>query len=94
MKKHDRDRHSNIGGNGLRIIATVRADAETKLKRMPIEASLRCFFKHHLQIPPLRDRREDTIPLAQIFLYNISDDSGQERKQISKQVKEFLELYE
>ena len=77
----------------LRVIATVQLEEKTKSRHLPIEVNLRKYFKQILQISPLRDRREDTIPLAQMFLFNVAGSTGEAQKQLSKQVQEYFEIY-
>ena len=89
LKELSHDTHSSKESCDLRVIATIQLEDITKQKQLPIEPNLRKYFKHILHISPLRDRREDTIPLAQMFLFNISSNTGETQKQLSKQVQEF-----
>ena len=47
----------------------------------------------HLEIPPLRSRREDIIPLAEYFLNRQADLYNQGRKKLAHQAAQFLQQY-
>jgi DNA-binding NtrC family response regulator len=44
-------------------------------------------------IPPLRDRIEDIVPLANLFLAKYSEDSGREPLQVTPQAEKALQAY-
>lgn len=44
-------------------------------------------------IPPLRERIEDIVPLANLFLAKYSEDSGREPLQVTPQAEKALQAY-
>lgn len=52
------------------------------------------FSTSHIHIPPLRERREDIMPLATFFLNHTSEKYKTGTKEIAKDTRAFLEKYD
>ena len=76
----------------VRIVAATHQDLERRVR----EGRFREDLYHrlnvvHIEIPPLRDRREDVRPLAERFLDEAADELGVERKRLTPAALRVLE---
>ncbi|MFP3449506.1 sigma 54-interacting transcriptional regulator, partial [Pseudomonas sp. SIMBA_067] len=46
-----------------------------------------------LQLPPLRDRPQDILPLTEMFVARFADEQGMARPRLSPQLNAFLTRY-
>jgi transcriptional regulator with PAS, ATPase and Fis domain len=75
----------------VRVIAATNADLGEAVRSGAFRNDL--FYRlsvFPLHIPPLRERREDVLPLARNFLQRVSDRAGRRPPQISREVIRFL----
>jgi two-component system nitrogen regulation response regulator GlnG len=75
----------------VRIIAATHQDLEQKVKSGDFREDL--FHRLNvirIQIPPLKERREDISLLAQYFLNNVAAELNVENKQLTDETKEYL----
>ncbi len=78
----------------VRLIATSNRNMQTAIEKNLFREDL--FFRLHvipLKIPPLRQRKEDILPLAELFLQRLCIENQQELKSLSIQAKELLVAY-
>jgi len=78
----------------VRVITATNRNLEEAVKQNMFREDL--FYRLHvvpIHLPPLRDRREDIIPLADFFVENLCRDQGQKRKTFSQEAFRQLELY-
>ncbi|MHB1041778.1 MAG: sigma-54-dependent transcriptional regulator [Eubacteriales bacterium] len=78
----------------LRIICATNVEIEKKVE----QGAFRRDFYYRLNVgriylPPLRERAEDIIPLARMFLDNFAQEKGKSFKEISKEAANFLSSY-
>jgi two-component system response regulator AtoC len=79
----------------VRIICATNADLEQRVEEGTFRRDL--FFRlkvGHLVIPPLRERTDDIIPLAQMFLSHFAKEKGKRFLRISPSAVELLLAYE
>jgi len=89
-----------VGGNDLiksdfRLIAATNQNLERMLAESRFRTDL--FYRLNvitLQIPPLRERREDILPIARHLLSRIAQDCGLANLRINPDVEELLVGYE
>ena len=77
----------------VRLICATNADLETKVRDKQFREDL--YYRLMVvpvQIPPLRNRREDILPLCSFFLKKFTSKHGK-RISITREVMEFLEAY-
>ena len=79
----------------VRVVAATSADLEKKIA----DGSFRADLYHrlnvvHLQIPPLRERREDILPTAEVLLKRFCESAGLPAKTILEETREALLAYE
>ncbi|RTZ59314.1 MAG: hypothetical protein DSZ31_04195 [Gammaproteobacteria bacterium] len=77
-----------------RIIATTSANLYKMAKEGKFNQDL--LFKLgqiDIEIPPLRERREDIIPLLEYYINKLAEENGYEKPILSEEVTEFLESY-
>jgi two-component system response regulator AtoC len=79
----------------VRIICATNADLEQRVEEGTFRRDL--FFRlkvGHLVIPPLRQRTDDIIPLAQMFLKHFAKEKGKRFLRISPSAVDLLLAYE
>ncbi len=79
----------------VRIIAATNADLEEMIERKAFRQDL--FYRLNvikIELPPLRDRREDIPALVRHFLEAYSRENGKEIEGVSEDVMEILESHE
>jgi transcriptional regulator with PAS, ATPase and Fis domain len=88
-----------IGGQeeidiNVRIIAATNKDIEQLIQlgrfREDLYYRLNSFT---IEIPPLRLRQDDIIPLVNTFLYNLNSKGQNKKKKFSREAEEFLKTY-
>jgi DNA-binding NtrC family response regulator len=75
----------------VRIVAATHKDLRAEIRAQKFREDL--FFRLHvipIHIPPLRDRKEDIIPLAEFFLRKFSSQNSSQPKKLSKEAFGFL----
>ncbi|MBA3957529.1 MAG: sigma-54-dependent Fis family transcriptional regulator [Parachlamydiaceae bacterium] len=75
----------------VRLISTSNRNMQEALANKVLREDL--FYRLNvvpIHIPPLRERREDIIPLAEYFLERICMDNNREHKTLSNEVKKML----
>ena len=78
----------------VRIIAATNKNIEVMIADRTFRQDL--FYRLntiHIEMPPLRERKEDIILLAEHFLSKLSSEQGNNPKQFSNEVKELLADY-
>lgn len=78
----------------VRILATSNRDLEKSVEKGDFREDL--YFRLNvvnLQLPALRERPSDIVPLAQFFADKYAESNGVEKKQISKDAEEKLKAY-
>ncbi len=91
---------SRVGGNDtfrtdVRILAATNKDLEAEVEGGDFREDL--FYRlnvFRIHIPPLRQRREDILPLSEFFLQRISAQKGVARVRLSDEANSVLENYE
>lgn len=79
----------------VRIIGTTAKDLKRCVKRGEFRKELYDFLHEcHIKMPPLRERKDDILPLAQYFLGEAEKRFETGPKDFSKDAKEFLLKYE
>jgi two-component system response regulator AtoC len=89
-----------IGGSkpvkvDVRLISTSNRDMKEAIAQKMIREDL--YYRLDvipIHLPPLRERKEDIIPLANYFLEKIALENHRERKQLTKDAQEKLLAYE
>ncbi len=79
---------------GVRVIAATNADLETLIKEGRFREDL--FYRLnvvHLQVPPLRERREEISSFVRRFLTEYADEFGKSDIRLSDEALEHLLLY-
>ncbi len=79
----------------VRIIAATNRDLEEECRRGAFRSDL--FYRLNvipLQLPPLRDRREDVLPLMETFLQTLAQDHGMEPKALSSEALDAVMVYD
>ncbi len=90
---------TRVGGTekiptGVRLIAATNKNLQEQIKKGKFREDL--YFRLNvieLYIPPLAERREDIMPLAEMFLKQFSEKAGTEFK-FSNEILEFLRTYD
>jgi transcriptional regulator with GAF, ATPase, and Fis domain len=78
----------------LRVIAATNRDLEAALARGDFREDLYYRLRvFEIRLPPLRERREDVLPLAEAFLEEIGAAMGRPAAGISKEARERLLAY-
>jgi two-component system, NtrC family, response regulator AtoC len=87
-------------GGGDRVHLDVRLVAATNrnLEQLVTKGQFRqdLYFRLNLglvQLPPLRERREEIIHLAQMFLARLSEQKGRKFRYLSSEARQILEVY-
>lgn len=96
----ERREFERLGGRRMikvdaRLIALTNVDLEDAVKRRSFREDL--FYRLNvvrLHLPPLRERREDVMPLAQRFLKKYATKHGSKASGISSSSRAALEAYE
>ncbi|MAF68851.1 MAG: sigma-54-dependent Fis family transcriptional regulator [Micavibrio sp.] len=91
---------TRIGSNSpvkvnVRIIATSNRDLEKSVEKGEFREDL--YFRlnvMNIQLPPLRDRPSDIVPLAKLFSDRFAEENGLEAKPISKEGETKLKAYQ
>jgi two-component system response regulator HydG len=79
----------------VRIIAATNRDLEEECRRGAFRSDL--FYRLNvipLQLPPLRDRREDVLPLMESFLQTLAQDHDIEPKALSAEALDAVMVYD
>jgi transcriptional regulator with PAS, ATPase and Fis domain len=79
---------------GVRVIAATNADLETLMKQGRFREDL--YYRLnvvHLQVPPLRERRDEIAPFVARFLTKYADEFGKSDIRLSDEALEHLLLY-
>jgi transcriptional regulator with PAS, ATPase and Fis domain len=79
----------------VRIICATNADLEQRVEQGTFRRDL--FFRlkvGHLVIPPLRERVDDIIPLAEMFLRQFAEQKGKRFRRISSSAVDILLVYD
>lgn len=79
----------------VRVIAATNADLEQKIRSKTFREDL--YYRLNvipIQIPPLRDRREDIRALAGKIIYRLNQDFGREVQKLSEAAVEDLTAYD
>ncbi|MEM8954991.1 MAG: sigma-54 dependent transcriptional regulator [Verrucomicrobiota bacterium] len=90
---------SRVGGNqnlstNVRVLAATNKDLESQVAASHFREDL--FYRLNvvrIHIPPLRDRQDDIVPLAEFFLQKLSNQKGGARLQLSEDTKHLLQGY-
>jgi len=79
----------------VRIIAATNKDLKEAVANGKFIEDLFNSFNHlHIKLPPLRERKEDILPLAKHFLKEAIRKYETEPKELSKDAKDFLTRYD
>jgi two-component system NtrC family response regulator len=97
LQEHSFER---VGGSDsikidVRIIAATNQNLEKKIKEGTFREDL--FYRLNIvriHIPPLRERREDILPLIEHFIKKFSDENGRGNMEISKEAADKLMKYD
>lgn len=89
-----------IGGSkpikvDVRIIATSNRDMKEAIALKKIREDL--FYRLNvmpIHLPPLRERREDILPLAEYFIQKLCEENHKERKVLTPEAKKKMESYD
>jgi DNA-binding NtrC family response regulator len=79
----------------VRIIAATNKDLEEECRRGAFRSDL--FYRLNviaIQLPPLRDRREDVLPLMELFLQQLATDHKSEIKALSSEALDAVMVYD
>lgn len=79
----------------VRIISATNQDLEKKIKEKTFREDL--YYRLNvisILVPPLRERKEDTLPLVEYFIEKSNQKCGKEIKGITQRVKEILLSYD
>lgn len=88
-----------IGGQkeidiNVRIIAATNKNIEQLIQLGRFREDLYYRLSHFtIEVPPLRSRQEDIIPLANHFLYNLYSKGQNKKRRFSPEAEEFLKSY-
>ncbi len=78
----------------IRVIAATNRNLEEEVKEKNFREDL--FYRLnviHLQVPSLRERKEDIIPVAEFFVKEIGNRIGKENVYLAEDVKDILQAY-
>ncbi|MDR3562083.1 MAG: sigma-54 dependent transcriptional regulator [Negativicutes bacterium] len=79
----------------LRIICATNVDLAERLKNGTFRKDLYYRLKvGHIQLPPLRERVNDIVPLAELFLQQFSQEKGKRFQRIGPEAAQVLLAYE
>lgn len=87
---------TRVGGNqtiktNVRVVAATNKCLETAIKNKTFREDLYYRLNHFpIHIPPLRERREDVLPLANAFISEFSAEHGRSVVKITPEVSNFL----
>ena len=90
---------TRVGGNeeisvDVRVIAATNKNLKTLVQQGTFREDL--YYRLNvvtLELPPLRERREDILPLAEFFLKKFSEENNKNIKKLSPEVMEFMLNY-
>lgn len=96
LQEHQFER---VGGSekievDVRIIAATNKDLEQKIKDGTFREDL--YYRLNvvsIKIPPLRDRREDILPMIETFIDKYSQENNKEKLEVSKEAIDVLMKY-
>ena len=96
LQEHQFER---VGGSekievDVRIIAATNKDLEQKIKDGTFREDL--YYRLNvvsIKIPPLRDRREDILPMIETFIDKYSKENNKEKLEVSKEAIDVLMKY-
>lgn len=78
----------------IRIICATNVDLSERLKQGTFRKDLYYRLKvGHILLPPLRDRSEEILPLAQMFLEQLAKEKGKRFQRIGTEAAEVLNSY-
>ena len=88
-----------VGRNSLLIRSALSAVTNKDLEKQVLEGSFRedLFYRlgvFPIEVPPLRERVEDIVPLAQHFLEQTAADFGRDRLRLTRAQADDIERYE
>jgi len=84
-----------IRKTSARIIVSTNQDFETLLAEQKFRPDLYYrLLQHHINIPPLRERREDIRLLVEYFVEQSADELGKKRPTVHPELYELLKVYE
>ncbi|MEW6442137.1 MAG: sigma 54-interacting transcriptional regulator [bacterium] len=84
----------SVVSSDIRLIASTQADLEKKVKEGTFPQSLfYCLNVFKIQVPALRDRREDILTLARDILWRISLETGKEVSGFDAEVARALQSH-
>jgi two-component system NtrC family response regulator len=89
-----------LGGNqylqsDVRILSATNKDLDAEVKDGSFREDL--FYRLNvvlMSIPPLRERKEDIVPLIHFFLRRYTDENGKEKKEVSREAQDILIKYD
>lgn len=96
----EEQRFSKIGGvawidTDVRFIASTDQDLKVLVNQKKFRSALYYHLSTmHLEIPPLRQRREDVVVLTEYFLSEMSKRNGSKKKVLGEKTKSMLLLYD
>ena len=79
----------------VRMLAATNRDLEEEVRRGNFRSDL--FYRLNViavNLPPLRERRDDLIPLIELFLENLSQESGGEPRALASDALDAVTVYE
>lgn len=93
LLKDSRKIYSNGQQKFCRIYALVETASNRNSSKKMIQPDLLKQFRKSLHLPLLRERTEDIMPLAQLLLQEIANDSAHRPLQLARAVQEFMRMY-
>jgi len=79
----------------VRVVAATNKDLETAVKEGKFREDL--FYRLNvitIQIPPLRDRKDDILPLTRHFLNKYSKENNKDENELTPEARSILESYQ
>ena len=99
LRALEEKRITRVGGNeeisvDVRVIAATNKNLKTMVKQGNFREDL--FYRLNvvcIDLPPLKDRREDILPLAEFFLKKFAEENNKSIKRFSPEVVKFMLNY-